>query len=195
MYIEFLVEEPSAEAALLAVVPRIVGAEIGFSIHPHQGKPDLLGKLPSRLRGYANWLPADWRIVVLLDRDDDECQALKAQLEQFAAAAGLTTRAAVEAGAQFQVLNRLAIEELETWFFGDCEAIRAAYPRVPKDLARRANYRDPDDIRGGTWEALERELQRVGYHRGGLAKIAAARDIAAHMQPERNRSRSFLAFR
>jgi hypothetical protein len=93
------------------------------------------------------------------------------------------------------VLNRLAIEELEAWFFGDVGALRAAYPGIPSSLGERANYRDPDAIRGGTWEALERELQRAGHHREGLAKIKAAQEIAAHMAPERNRSRSFQAFR
>jgi hypothetical protein len=36
---------------------------------------------------------------------------------------------------------------------------------------------------------------KAGYHQGGLAKIQAARDISAYMQPERNRSRSFQTFR
>jgi len=62
MHLELFVEEPSAEAALAILVPRIVGPEITFRIYPHQGKTDLLHKLPARLRGYRSWLPADWRI-------------------------------------------------------------------------------------------------------------------------------------
>lgn len=38
-------------------------------------------------------------------------------------------------------------------------------------------------------------LQNARYFRGGLAKIEAARTIAAHMDPARNRSRSFQALR
>jgi hypothetical protein len=30
----------------------------------------------------------------------------------------------------FQVINRIAIEEIEAWFFGYPDAIRAAYPKV-----------------------------------------------------------------
>ena len=86
------------------------------------------------------------------------------------------------------------MEELEAWFFGDVEALVAAYPRVPRTLERWKDYRDPDAIRGGTWEALGRVLQRAGYFPGGLAKKAAARTIATHMNPERNRSRSFRLF-
>jgi hypothetical protein len=92
------------------------------------------------------------------------------------------------------VINWLAVEELEAWFLGDIDAVRAAYPRVPRALPRRSPFGDPDAIAGGTWEALERVLQEAGYHRGGLEKIRAAREIAAQMEPGRNRSRSFQGF-
>jgi len=87
------------------------------------------------------------------------------------------------------------VEELEAWFFGDVSALIAAYPGVPATLAHRARFRDPDAISGGTWESLERVLQRAGHHTGGLEKLRAAREIAKHMDPERNRSRSFCGFR
>ena len=64
MHIEFFVEEPSAEAALQVLLSRMLEPAISFRVHPHQGKRDLLGKLPARLRGYHNWLPADWRIII-----------------------------------------------------------------------------------------------------------------------------------
>ncbi len=92
-------------------------------------------------------------------------------------------------------MNRIAVEELEAWFFGDVQALRAAYPRISPTLAQRAKFRDSDAITGGTWEALERELQRVGYFAGGLSKITAAREISLHMDPARNRSKSFQVFR
>ena len=194
MHIEFLVEEPSAEAALNILAPAILGPDTTFQVHPYNGKPDLLAKLPGRLHGYRPWLPADWRIAVLLDADEADCLQLKARMEAVAHAAGLTTRSAT-GGAQFQVLNRLAVQELEAWFFGDTAALCAAYPRLNPHLGERSKYRNPDAIAGGTWEALERELQRVGYAPGGLAKITTARAISAHMQPERNRSHSFQIFR
>jgi hypothetical protein len=195
MHIEFLVEEPSAEAALHNLLPKIVGSVATFAIHPYQGKPDLMRKLPIRLKGYSYWLPEDWRIVVLVDADDDDCLALKAQLEQIAQDAGLVTKSAVPPGQQFQVVNRLAIEELEAWFFGDVDALKAAYPRVSPTLDQRARYRNPDAITGGTWEALERLLQRLNYFREGLPKITVAREVSRHMDPARNRSRSFQVFR
>jgi len=195
MHIEFLVEEPSAEAALSNILPKVFGPTTSFAIHPYQGKQDLLKKLPSRFRGYKTWLPEDWRIVVLIDADNEDCRQLKARLEDISRDSNLLTKSATGNRFNFQVLNRLAIEELEAWFFGDVEALHSTYPRISLNLRNKAKYRDPDSIAGGTWEALERELKRVGYYSGGLSKISAAREISMHMVPECNRSHSFQIFR
>jgi len=195
MHIEFLVEEPSAEAALFNIVPKILSRDVSFRIHPHQGKQDLLGKLLPRLRGYKNWLPEDWRIVVLVDADDEDCRVLKTKMENIANDARLVTKSRRTIGSSFQVLNRLAIEELEAWFFGDIDAVRSSYPGISVNLGKKAKYRDPDAIRGGTWEALEREFKRVGYFSSGISKILVAREVSLYMEPERNRSRSFQLFR
>ncbi len=193
MHVEILVEELSAEAALMNLLPRLLGDHT-YQIHPFQGKDDLLTKLPDRLSGYALSPSDDQRILVLIDEDRQDCLRLKSQLEDCAQRAGLVTRSQV--GTEyFQVLNRIAVEELEAWFFGDVEALVAAYPAVPATLGNRANYRDPDAVPGGTWEALERVLKRAGYYPTGLAKLEAASRISMHMDPERNRSRSFQVFR
>ena len=195
MHIEFLVEELSAEAALSNLLPKILPDDCTYRIHPFQGKPDLLGNLRDRLRGYSHWLPDDWRIVVLVDRDADDCGELKRRLERTAESAGLRTKSVAQQGQTFTVLNRIAIEELESWFFGDSEALSRAFSRVPANLHQKAKYRNPDAITGGTCEALERVLRRAGYFRGGLAKVAVARKISQFMEPSRNRSRSFRVFR
>jgi hypothetical protein len=195
MHLEFLVEEPSAEAALRNLVPKILGENVSFAIHPHQGKRDLLKKLPGRLRGYRLWLPSDYCIVVLIDNDCGDCTALKETVENHATCAGLRTKSRTNTGRAFQVLTRLAMEELEAWFLGDAEALHAAYPRLSWNLAKQARFRYPDAIRGGTWEALERLLQKAGYYRGGMPKIEVARNVSERMKPEYNRSRSFSVFR
>ncbi len=194
--LEVLVEERSAEGAMRLLLPRLIGPEVPIEVHSFQGKRDLLAKLPQRLRGYARWISSgvDARIVVLVDEDRQDCVQLKSQLERAAADAGLTTRSVAGPGRPFAVLNRLAVEELEAWFFGDCRAVRSAYPRVPATLENKARYRYPDAVTGGTWEQLERVLQGAGYHRGGLAKVLAATEIASHMDPARNTSPSFRCF-
>lgn len=181
------------EAFLRAFLPRVLPDGQTFEVFSFQGKSDLLAKLPQRLRAYSTWLPTDWRIVVLLDRDDDDCRILKRELEQVANSARLKTRTQARGGA-WQVANRIAIEELEAWYFGDWPAVRAAYPRVPESVARAASFRDPDAIRGGTWEAFERVLQRHGYFKSGLPKIEVARTLGARLDPARARSRSLQVF-
>lgn len=191
-HVELLVEEPSMEAALRSLLPKLIGA-LSFEIYQHQGKDDLLARLPERLGGYASWIPDTWRIVVVVDRDDEDCKKLKARLEKIAANAKLATRSVAKK--TYVVVNRIAIEELEAWFFGDWEAVRAAYPKVPATVPAKAKYRAPDGIKGGTWEAFERLLQVAGYFAGGLPKIEAARTVAGHMVPARNKSPSFCALR
>lgn len=191
-HLEIIVEEPSVEAALLLLMPKLIG-DATFAVYVHQGKHDLLANLPNRLRGYKGRLPEDWRIIVLVDRDQDACPALKQRLEMVAVAAQLNTRAA--GGNTIHVVNRIAVEELEAWFFGDWNAVKIAYPKVSANIPEKQKYRDPDAIQGGTWEALETVLKRHGYFQTGLRKIEAARSIAQHMDPERNRSKSFQVFR
>ena len=192
-HLAFLVEEPSMEAFLRVLLPRLLPEDQTFEIHAFRNKVGLRRNLSARLRAYARWLPSDWRIVVVLDRDSDDCHALKAELEAAASAAGLQTRSSVGRDS-WQVVNRIAIEELEAWYFGDWEAVREAYPRVPGTVPQRAGFRDPDAIRGGTWEAFERILKRHGYFTTGLRKSEAARTIAARICRRRSRSRSFAVF-
>ena len=189
-HVEILVEEPSMETALRLLLPKII-EDLSFEIYPYQCKQDMLANLPDRLRGYRMWIPESWRIVVLLDRDAEDCRQLKDQLDQIATSAGLKTKSTL----QDVVVNRLAIEELEAWYFGDWVAVQSAYPHVSRTIPYKAKYRDPDAIKGGTWEAFEKILKRAGYFSGGLRKIEAARSIAQHMAPEQNSSKSFQVFR
>lgn len=191
--VDVMTEEPSMEAFLRIVLPGLLGG-IPFEIHPFQDKDQLLARLPARLRGLARWIPEGYIVVVVVDRDDDECERLKATLEEMALQAGLRTRSSPLCS-QFQVINRIAVEELEAWYFGDWDAVRTAYPKVSSRVPRQKEYRDPDAIQGGTWERFERVMQRAGYFQGGLRKIGAAQSIAPHIDPDRNRSHSFQVFR
>lgn len=192
MHIEFLVEEESAKEALAQILPKLLPEGVWWRVHPFHGKRDLLKHLPSRLKGYKHSLPEDGRIVVLLDNDEGDCLKLKAGLEIIARDAGINIRKGQPLRC---VLNRIIIQELESWFFGDFNAITHAYPRVKPRTLQKERFRDPDSISGGVWEALEKVLQGSGYFRGGLSKTQAAREIAECMGPDRNTSHSFQVFR
>lgn len=191
-HLELLVEEPSMAAFLEATLPRLLPKDCTFAIHAFQSKYDLLRKLPGRLRGYRSTLSDDLRLIVMIDRDNTDCQEVKANLERESCQAALITR--TQAAATWQVVNRVVIEELEAWYFGDWEAVRQAFPKVSPNTPKQRKYRDPDAIRGGTWEAFERVLQARGYYSQGLAKIDAAKKIGPFIDPNRNRSHSFKKF-
>jgi Domain of unknown function (DUF4276) len=182
-HFEIFVEEQSMEAFLMGLLPRLLDGKAGFAIHVYQGKNDLLTKLPDRLKGDIHWMPEPWRIVVVIDRDDDDCVVLKKHMEKIAANIPL------------RVINRIAVEELEAWYFGDWDAVRQVYPRVAASIPEKRPYRDVDAIVGGTWEAFERELQSAGYFNGGLRKLEIARELGKVVDPHGNRSLSFRFFR
>jgi Domain of unknown function (DUF4276) len=134
-HIEFQVEEPSMEAALDGLLPRIVGSRATWKIINYRNKQRLLRKLPERLPAYrARLRNEDLKIFILIDQDETDCQRLKKQLESIAAAAGLGTKTRPDADGMFHVVNRIVICELEAWYFGDLPALREIYPRLPVSL-------------------------------------------------------------
>ncbi len=193
-HFEFLVEELSMKAFLEAWLRNFLPEGCTFEIFTFRGKHALLRNLPDRLRGYSAWMQIEHRIVVVVDRDRDECEDLKTTLEEICQNMGLRSRRAV-GGPDWQVVTRIAIEELEAWYFGDWEAVCTAYPGVSANIPGQARYRHPDAIAGGTWEAFERILRKHGYFKTGLAKVQAATAVGQHIDPARNRSHSFAVFR
>lgn len=192
-HLEVLVEESSMQEALKHLLPRIVGTSVSCAYFNFRSKDRLLRKLPARLAGYRSWITAAGAaVLVVLDRDNDDCSALKARLDQLALDAGLSV-CTVSGGRRGEVLNRIAVEELESWFFGDVPALHAAYPRVSADLGEQQGFRDPDGM-SRTWEQMERILQAKGYHPGRLMKSALANDVAPRMNLAENRSGSFRTF-
>ncbi len=193
-HLEILVEEPSTEAALREVMPKILHGRAHWKAINMGSKGRLLKVLPDRLRAYRKRIDSgeDLKIIVLVDRDSDNCETLKQRLEAIASHSGLTTKTAVNGQGEFQVVTRIAIEELEAWFIGDVDALKAAFTSL-RGVKFPGNFRNPDN--GGTWEQLHRFLKRRGIYQKSYPKIEAARKIAKHMEPSRNLSRSFQNFR
>lgn len=116
------------------------------------------------------------------------------KLEQSALGAKLRTRK-TQGGSCWQVVNRIAIEELEAWYFGNWTGVRGAYPKVHETVINQARYRHCDKIAGGTWEAFERVLKRFGYFEGGLRKAEAAARISKYFDCDDCTSPSFISLR
>jgi hypothetical protein len=138
------------------------------------------------MKAYANFIHDDWRIVVLVDEDRSDCQELKKKLCH---ASSIVTQKKGNI-----VLHRIVVEELESWFIGDVAAIRAEYEKIPVSLSQQAKFRNPDAIKGGTWEELDKILKKYGYETG-LQKMDFAQKVSPHMDVENNQSRSFQVFR
>lgn len=198
MHFEFLVEELSAEETLKNILPRILGENFSYDIHPFQGKHDLLKNLTNRLRGYIDRLNncslEELRIVVLIDKHTDDCLDLKHKLKQQTQNAKFDGKSGTIGGKRFHILLRIVVEELEAWFFGDMEALNKAYPSISINLGRKAKYRNPDAMTYPS-RILEKDLIRTGYYRQRASKTEVARMISPHMLPNRNRAKSFQVFK
>lgn len=192
--LEVLVEEASAVEALRHLLPRLLQGRARAKVINLGSKYKLLKALEHRLRAYRARIDKgeDLHIMVLVDRDDDDCVQLKARLEQAAVVAGLPTKTQPEDYDRFCVVNRIVIEELESWFIGDPAALRKAFTKLPAINGASGIFRNPDN--GGTWEALHRFLKKHGIYRNSYPKIEAARRIAPHMNIAQNRSASFGQF-
>lgn len=162
-------------------------------IIPFSGKQDLLTNLEKQIRGYqkVNVPHLVFRHIVLVDSDEQDCVKLKNEVMEIFRRVGLQTR---EPGNPWQAAVCIVMKELEAWFFGNWDAVRCAYPRVPKDIPRKAAYRNPDNIKGKTSEALEKVLLRAKCIDGPLRKVKTAELIGSHFISENSKSPSFKYF-
>jgi hypothetical protein len=155
------------------LLPRIFpGLTAGrdFLCIPHEGKQDLAKSIPRKLRG---WTEPGTRFVILQDQDLENCHDLKERLCALAREAGRP-----------ETMVRLACRELEAWYLGDPEALAEAFGRVSlKGLADKARFRNPDQVQNPSQEIAKLVPQ--------FQKVAGARQMAGHLDPAHNRSRSF----
>jgi len=209
MHFEILVEDQSGKAALDILVPRIIGVNHTFRVHPYRGigriprglrdladpkKRILLQQLRRLLRGYGKAFagyPNDYRAAVVLVCDlDDRC--LKAFRQELI---GILRQCNPQPETRFC----FAIEEGEAWFLGDLAAVRRAYPNAKQAVLN--SYRT--DSICGTWETLadaiyqggSQKLAAKGWQAIGAEKSKWAQAIGPRMDVNNNNSPSFCYFR
>lgn len=207
MHFEVLVEDQSGTIALEAIMAKILGADDAahsWRMHPYSGlgriprnlcsvtdpkKRILLDQLPRLLQGYGKSLGLSAAVIVVVDLDDKDCIAFKQELVSVLNACNPRPRA----------LFRIAIEESEAWLLGDRDAVKAAYPSAKDSVLE--DY--VQDSICNTWEVLAdavhiggaARLKKSGYPDTGKAKCEWAKEIAPHMDMDRNQSKSFQVFR
>lgn len=168
----FMLEEYSMKVLLDDLLPRLF-PDLPFLCVPHEGKHDLEKSIPRKVRA---WKEPGVRFVVVRDNDGGDCHVLKAKLV-----------ALCKEGQRDDAIVRIACQELESWYFGDLDALAEAFEDESlRDLAGKERFRDPDTVVGPA-RALG-ELVPV------FQKVSGARRMAAAIRRDGNRSRSFQVF-
>jgi Domain of unknown function (DUF4276) len=206
MHLEFLIEDSSGERLLQSLLPKLLGdygSPHTWRVHAYKGigrvpkglsktsepaKRMLLDQLPRLLRGYGQSSGFD-AVIVILDSDRQDCRLFLTELQAVLAACRPAPN----------VLFRLAIEEMEAWYFGDQKALIEAYPKAKMDLLNR--YKQ--DSICGTWECLADALypggiaaiKKAGWPLPGQIKSDWAEKIGPLLDPDRNNSPSFKKLR
>lgn len=171
--IVFLLEEPSAEALLAGLLPRILPDGLRFRCVVFEGKQDLEQQMIRRMRGYR--VPHA-QFVVLRDQDSGDCKQVKKGLIDRCGTAGKP-----------DALVRVACRELESWYLADLAAVeRGLEVTGLAHLQNKNPYRSPD--------SLHRPSERLAKIAPGDQKVGGSRAIGPHLDPENGRSRSFLNF-
>ena len=208
MHFEVLVEDASGSIAVDILLEKILGpngVKHTYKIHSYKGlghipknlkstadpqKWLLLDRLPKMLQGYGRSLKqVEAVVLVVVDLDTRDCKQFKQEM--------VTTLNACDP--KPKALFRIAIEELEAWYFGDNAALKKAYPSARDNVI--SGY--AQDTICGTWEKLadaiypggSSKLKRSGYPVVGATKIEWAENIGPCMDPDSNTSKSFQVFR
>ncbi|MCA3563224.1 MAG: DUF4276 family protein [Methylocystis sp.] len=171
-----LTEERSAERIVRSLADRYAPAA-DVVVVPHSGKSDLCASFPRKITAIR--YPADARFIVLHDNDSANCRTLKARLTQL-----------LPANASNRVKIRIVMQELESWYLGQPEALSGAglITQASCDkIKKRAKFRNPDSLGNA-----KQEFYRL--HARENQPIALAELIAPHLKPEDNRSPSFQLF-
>lgn len=204
MHLEFCIEDQSGALFLDAMLPKLItNPDVTWRVHSYKGvgrmprkQPDistikarmLSDNLSKIIRGMAK-TPGIDALVVVMDADNKNCVDLKNEL--VALWKGVAPN--------FNVIFRIAVEEIEAWYLGDHAAIRASYPDTREGIL--LSY--AQDTICGTWERLAdaiehggaTALKAAGWPAPGVAKCRWAKTITPQMNPHINASPSFVAFR
>jgi len=170
-----LAEEPSGR-----IVAENLCEQLGFADRAlcleHEGTSDLERSVPRRIAGWHG--PVLPRFVIMRDNDGADCRARKAKLN------GLVPALAAD-----RVKVRIVMQELESWYFGDLDAVAKAGLIDAAKLSKHKNaprLRNPDSIVHAK-EEFKRKIAPGG-------QLELARRIGPHLSLTDNRSVSFRRF-
>ena len=173
----FFLEERSAKEMLKKFIPRLFPDRVNPICIVFNGKQDLEKKLIKRLNG---WNKPRSVFVILVDQDQENCKSVKQRLIE----------KCDKSKSSHQIIIRIACHELESWYFGDLEAVSKALQKPGLIRYReKREYRSPDKIRDPS-----EKLAKITN--GIYQKVSSSRDIGCYLsvQSNTNRSHSFKVF-
>lgn len=185
MIIEVLTEGASDVPVVREVLSRHfnLNEHHDFHIHPHRGRGNipvnvhaqpnprhrgLLDQLPAKLRGFGQYMDDRFLVLVLIDADSDNPEDLLGNLNSMLMQ--LSSRPP-------RVLFRLAIEETESWFLADRDAMRKAFPKANLTMIQHIAA----DSQVGAWERLAECIGRKVDEITGSDKTFWAENISPHL--------------
>ncbi len=169
--IVFMLEEQSMEEMLRILEPNLIPEDWVALYIRFSGKQALEKNFASKMK---NWLDPDSVFLIVRDQDSGNCHDIKKHLLQMCEQTG-----------RIHYLVRIACRELESFYFGDLDAVAAAYgmPRI-SSMKHKQRFRDPDLMQNP-----KQELRKLTNNR--YQPLMGSREIASHMKVQRNRSKSF----
>ena len=177
MTLHVFTEEVSAKNVFEVLLQKILPENVSFRIYPHQGKQDLEKALRTSMPSISK-IPGS-KILITRDQDSSDCKDVKNKIQQI-----------IGKNCHCEYLIRIACKELESWFMGDLEAIRKAYPRFkPEQYKDKANLRNVDKI-----TAPDKYLLKIipeYYNKDTLPKLEVSETITPFLDINNNNSSSF----
>lgn len=174
----FMTEEKSMEETLKNILPKIsdyFNESLNYKIIPHEGKQDLEKSIPKKLRAWKDNKDISYKFIILRDKDSGDYNKIKENLRKLCMESG-----------RGDVLIRIAIHELESWFLGDLKAIDKAYNIKKSKEQNKSKYKNPDKLANPS-----QELARILKNK---SKISWAKNISKFMDITNNKSHSFNVF-
>ena len=149
---------------------------LNFTCLRFEGKPDLLKQCADKLR---DWNVPDSVFLILCDMDNDNCRDLKNRLDGICRKSGKSN-----------IIIRIACQELESWYFGDLQAVESALSLSGNMLSGAKKARqNPDAL-------VKPSLGLKKLTQGAYRKISGSRAIGKFLDidPSNNSSKSFRVF-
>ena len=180
MNLVFFLEGQSEKTMLEILMPKVLDNNtIETKYIVFEGKYDLIEQLPTKLKGWYTPAPFTTKFIILLDQDKDECIELKKQISDICQKNNQSKNS----------LIRIACQELESWYFGDLNAVENGLEinNFTKKNSNKSQYRIPDNI-----EKPSKQLERITNNK--YQKIEGSRAIAEHLSIKNNTSTSYQIF-